>query len=627
MHLISARAGFKTGIRPKPLCRLRLPWQNYFLYRVIKNGRQAVHLLESRTIRLKGLVLPERDDDVRDAVPPDQATLILSTLERVLASDVFRNAPQLAKFLRFVVEETLDGRGAELKGYTIATQALGRPTDFDPQIDPIVRVEAMRLRRALDTYYATSGFRDQLRFDIPRGGYAPHFLMDYPVMADPEPADAAGDEPLPDPQPERMFAAIAVLALLLGAVLLAAYLSPGGPATRQVAARSIPGTLPTVILEPIVVEAAVSDGFSEKRFRLALSDALARFDEVHVVDRRTNSVGAQRSGIENDVYSLSVFVSPAQGDTEISVQLLKQTTGRIVWSRRFTHEADGPERDPASIIAALVAQPSGVLFADLRTRGNAAAPTECILRVFDHWADPSETTHAQARSCLERLATTHPNLAVGRALLSITYLDAYRSGYSSSEAALASAWSAARHALRLDPQSARGNQALMGALFASGDTAAALEAGARAVELNPNDSEILASFGAMLIAAGDYVAGIESLRQATRTEPVLPPRHGFYLFLAEYMQGEVSLEAQAALRAAGDGHAPGLLARAILAAEAGDALQAAEFVRALAILEPEFVVDPKRALEGRGMSVLIVERLVAGFQNAQSGVSLTVEAN
>jgi hypothetical protein len=56
-------------------------------------------------------------------------------------------------------------------------------------------------------------------------------------------------------------------------------------------------------------------------------------------------------------------------------------------------------------------------------------------------------------------------------------------------------------------------------------------------------------------------------------------------------------------------------------------LQAAAFVRALAILEPEFVVDPKRALEGRGMSALIVERLVAGFQNAQSGVSLTVEAN
>src|SRR6185312_2890509 len=70
-------------------------------------------------------------------------------LERMAASEAFRGSPQLIAFLRYVVEATLDGHADRIKGYTIATEALGRTPDFDPQSDPIVRVEATRLRRAL----------------------------------------------------------------------------------------------------------------------------------------------------------------------------------------------------------------------------------------------------------------------------------------------------------------------------------------------------------------------------------------------------------------------------------------------------------------------------------------------
>jgi tetratricopeptide (TPR) repeat protein len=561
-------------------------------------------------------------------MPPDQATLIWTALERVLASDVFRNAPQLVKFLRFVVEETLKGRSLELKGYTIATQALGRPADFDPQIDPIVRVEAMRLRRALDTYYAGSGMYDQVRFDIPRGGYVPHFLIDYPVAAVPEPAYPAVDEPAQEHRRGRMIAAAIVLALLLGTVLFAAYFSADGTARRQTAARSAPGALPTIILEPIIVEAAVPEAFSKRRFRLALSDALSRFDEVRIIDRRTNSVGAQPFGAENDVYSFSVFVAPfEEGDVEISMQLLRQASGRILWSHRFMHRSDAVERDLASKVAALVAQPSGILFAELRSRGNAAPPIQCLLRAFDQWAAPSRAGHAQALSCLERLAVTHPNLSVGRARLSLAYLDGHRAGYDRGEDALARALYAARHALRLNPQSARAHQALMAALVASGDTEAALEAGARATELNPNDGEILASFGAALVVAGDYAAGVEALRKARGIVSNLPPRYEFIDFLARQMQGEGETGARIPALAGDRNHAPGLLDRAIAAADAGNALLAAEFVHALGIIEPELIDDPKRALERRGMNAKIVERLVQEFKDAQLDVSLSSEAN
>jgi hypothetical protein len=97
-------------------------------------------------------------------------------LERVIASATFRTKPQLASFLRFVVEATLAGRSDRIKGYTIAVEAFGRDTNFDPQADAIVRVEAGRLRKALEGYYAAPGRRDQVTIGLQRGSYVPTFV-------------------------------------------------------------------------------------------------------------------------------------------------------------------------------------------------------------------------------------------------------------------------------------------------------------------------------------------------------------------------------------------------------------------------------------------------------------------
>jgi PAS domain S-box-containing protein len=102
-------------------------------------------------------------------------TEIRAELERMVASENFRTCPRLAAFLRFVIEATLRGESAHLKGYTIAVEALGRRGDFDPQQDPIVRVEAGRLRRVIQHYYAGPGAKDLLIIDVPRGHYIPMF--------------------------------------------------------------------------------------------------------------------------------------------------------------------------------------------------------------------------------------------------------------------------------------------------------------------------------------------------------------------------------------------------------------------------------------------------------------------
>ena len=89
-------------------------------------------------------------------------------LKRMLESAEFKATDKQRKFLSFVVGETLEDRAARLKGYTIAVDVYGRTDNFDPQVDPVVRLEAGRLRRALDQYFLKAGRNDPVRIEIPR---------------------------------------------------------------------------------------------------------------------------------------------------------------------------------------------------------------------------------------------------------------------------------------------------------------------------------------------------------------------------------------------------------------------------------------------------------------------------
>src|SRR5882672_4177059 len=105
-------------------------------------------------------------------IDPD---LVKKELLQVLSSDKFRNSQVLSMFLQFVVEETLAGHSNEIKEYTIGIRALGRPVDFNPQIDAVVRIHAGRLRRMLSDYYKGEGADDPIVIGIPRGSYIPFF--------------------------------------------------------------------------------------------------------------------------------------------------------------------------------------------------------------------------------------------------------------------------------------------------------------------------------------------------------------------------------------------------------------------------------------------------------------------
>src|SRR5581483_12010341 len=87
---------------------------------------------------------------------------IQQQLHRILSSELFTKSPQLSRFLRFCVDRVLLGRQDELKEQVLGVEVFRRSSSFDPRVDPIVRVEARRLRARLDDYYAAEGRFDPL---------------------------------------------------------------------------------------------------------------------------------------------------------------------------------------------------------------------------------------------------------------------------------------------------------------------------------------------------------------------------------------------------------------------------------------------------------------------------------
>ena len=102
--------------------------------------------------------------------PPDE---VRAELERILCSQALGGSDQLKRLLRLVVERTLNGRPELLKEYNLGLEVFQRPPDYDPKIDPIVRVQARRLRSKLDEYYAGEGADASFVIHIPKGAYVP----------------------------------------------------------------------------------------------------------------------------------------------------------------------------------------------------------------------------------------------------------------------------------------------------------------------------------------------------------------------------------------------------------------------------------------------------------------------
>jgi hypothetical protein len=101
---------------------------------------------------------------------------VLDQLEKITISSHFRNSKRYPAFLRFVVEQTLAGRVDDLKERTLGIEVFARPSDYDTNADPVVRVTAGEIRKRLAQYYRTTGHEHELRIELPLGSYVPQFF-------------------------------------------------------------------------------------------------------------------------------------------------------------------------------------------------------------------------------------------------------------------------------------------------------------------------------------------------------------------------------------------------------------------------------------------------------------------
>jgi Tol biopolymer transport system component len=97
---------------------------------------------------------------------------LLQELSRINSSSLFRSSDRLRRLLHFLVIETVDGRAASLKEYTVGLSVFDKPESFDPKVDSTVRSEVSKLRSKLRLYYETEGSADPVVVSIPKGGYS-----------------------------------------------------------------------------------------------------------------------------------------------------------------------------------------------------------------------------------------------------------------------------------------------------------------------------------------------------------------------------------------------------------------------------------------------------------------------
>jgi len=148
---------------------------------------------------------------------------VRAQLERILASEVFSRSQQLRRFLTFIVQQRLAGQGHSLKEAVLAHELYGKGTDFDCGTDPVVRVDARRLRDKLREYY--EGRSDPVVISLPKGSYVPVFEAN---AASPTPSAPLVVSPAPTQTPavrDLRRTTIAIGALAIVAAALAATLA------------------------------------------------------------------------------------------------------------------------------------------------------------------------------------------------------------------------------------------------------------------------------------------------------------------------------------------------------------------------------------------------------------------
>jgi adenylate cyclase len=226
-----------------------------------------------------------------------------------------------------------------LKAYTIALEVFGRDSTFDPQTDPVVRMEASKLRRRLERYYLGAGRYDVVRIDIPKGGYAPIFHY----RPDAGHIDAPPATPARRRGPRYRWLGLGALALA-GVLLLAVFaLRSEGPRVEAERGRpSLQERRPAIVVLPFE---DLSEGETEEVFAGGLTEELAvnlmrsgEFRLYSVLGSSLKEPTADPVELSQRLdagYVVKGSVRGGPNRVRLIVHLIDAQTGQFVWTETY----------------------------------------------------------------------------------------------------------------------------------------------------------------------------------------------------------------------------------------------------------------------------------------------------
>jgi len=452
-------------------------------------------------------------------------------LERILSDPEFHCTERNRKFLRFVSEELFHGRENAVKAYSIAVDVFGRPPSFDPSTDPIVRIEATRLRAALVRYYELHGHDRPVRIELPKGRYVPAFSRaSVTAIADPAPAPEPARKPAASPRapqvsrlhpgPGLKWASVSLG--IAGGVLLSSLLFAVG-LFEQGHGRAFSGK-PSLSIEMRLTGTSDDEAAA---LRDSLTAALSRFQTLRIASPElftastAETAPTERSGPASESrYRLLLKYSPGPLESAVSWQVvdLESETVRSGDERLPLDKYSAPDvvEHLVSRLAFRLASTRGVIN-NVETARESEHPTfgnGCILRANLAVDIKEGTALRQAASCLEETLRVRPNDADAHATLAAVLLKTDTPDNRTELTDKAVAY--ASRAVALAPDSDRSQFAQMIAQFKAGHHEAAIQAGRRAIALNPYNAAVTAKLGHMLFTVGRWEEGVALALAAAR---------------------------------------------------------------------------------------------------------------
>ncbi|KKB07217.1 hypothetical protein VE25_18945 [Devosia geojensis] len=459
------------------------------------------------------------------AVPdPQTAEHVHAALERIQGWQEVARSPQLSRLLSYIVERTLEGEGEAIKAYAIAVDVFGRPPEFDPQTDPIVRVQARRLRTLLAEYYQGPGRGEPLRIELPVGRYVPRFVQSLSNDEE-EPTESAA-------APSGMGAWLREYLALAGIAALAAALAFAMRAPESATAAMAPPRVAVGDFQNLTgseAEGAIVAGLA-----VELATDLGLFGEISVHYGRGEWPAGE---VPSGDFVLTGIARSNEGRVQYSAILTDAASEEVVWSHVLEPAADaglGAVDTLSRDLSLLLGNSRGPLHEPVRVRiasGLAQAGPRSLyvcLMLFHRYRDVSSVTGAtDADACFAALPETQRGGAMARAAVASLVAESARAPapedadrLAEAEALIAGAMEEGALSSFVWEQRARIHQA-------RGERELARQAYGSALQLNPANADAMAAFALMLALEGDTAAAAD-LAATTLAKTPQPPPDWYY---------------------------------------------------------------------------------------------------